>query len=261
MKQKLTILVAARKNSKYLAKFLATLHETVSGKYQIDVQLTINKHDEWNQEIIQSFMSLYRRRDDMNLFIHEEDAGLGRGGLHEYFNYMLDAAQGDWVIYFCEDHYPYYLEWDDVLMSTIMGFMLHGDSRKHDFPLDSTEPWVIAPQFDNCGAMNHVVSRGFIDALDGNIGNHGWIDSYINDLMADFPDRVIRMDFPIFHDFTHDEPNPMDDVHTKTIISEEGAKLPKYDSKEYRRRIAEDKIHIKKALEGLNAKATKETNR
>ncbi len=247
----ITVLISARKNSKYLAKFLFGLTERTRQMGRLDVRVVLNEHDTWNTELqssyeryVPSLTTGYRP-----FKFYRENLQLGRAGLHEYFNLMLKEPVGAWTIYFCEDHFITADSWDRLLRGYIAGELRSGDSEGKQFPLDPDDIWVLVPKFDNCGAMNHVVSRGFIRALGGKIGNHGWIDSYINDLMRDFPDRVIRIDEEWFHDFTHDKPSPMSDAHLQTVISEKGKALPKYDSTVTRHRIALDTEAIKKVLE------------
>ena len=263
---KLSILVSARKNSKYLAKFLAGFWANFGGHCEVELIIMLNEADTWNDDVITTNEMIARLTGPMKttkvtLTVCREDLGLGRAGLHEYFNLLVAQSTGDWVIYFCEDHYFAMRGWDQIIMDYIYGRIRSGDSDKLEFPLNSAEPWIIVPQFDNAGPMNHIVSRGFIEAMDGKIGNHGWIDSYLNDLGFFIPDRVVSMNAPaIFHDFTHDVPNPMSDAHSQSVLSEEGKKLPKYRSKEYDELLLADKLKIKKALEGLNANENDQQN-
>lgn len=239
----ITVLIAVRKNSKYLAKFLFGLFENTSAALQqrlgMEVLVMMNEHDTWNRELV----SYFEGRSDIRFYY--EDLQLGRGGLHRYFNELVPRAQGKWIVYFCEDHFVTMPNWDRYVLAYINGEKQSGDSAGKRFPLDPREPWVLVPKFDNCGAMNHIVSRGFIAALDGVLGNHGWIDSYINDLMAEFPERRIRMDDEMFHDFTHDRPSPMDDAHLQSVVSAEGKKLPKYEDPAVRHLIAADQDRLR----------------
>lgn len=249
----ITVVISARRNSKYLAKFLFGLLHTTVQLGRLDVRVVLNEHDEWNSEL-QEFFEGYTHPTGYRPFLFfRENLQLGRAGLHKYFNVALDPTLtdrpvGDWVIYFCEDHFINVIGWDKLVRATISGDLLHGDSFKKPFPLDPSEPWVIVPKFDNCGAMNHIVSRGFIKAMGGVIGNHGWIDSYINDLMRPFPERVIRMDESLFHDFTHDKPTPMDDSHVQALSTEKGKALPAYEDPRVAKQIEQDQIKLRRAL-------------
>lgn len=254
----LSILVSARKNSKYLSKFIAgeRLNTIYKAPPNMEMLIMLNEHDTWNSDLVEltnrEQRELYKGSYITPITFVRENMRLGRAGLHLYFNELLKYAQGDWIVYFCEDHYINQPGWNVQIMETILGAVKHGDSANKQFPLDPNEVWVIVPKFDNCGAMNHIVSRGFVEALakqrKSSLGNHGWIDSYINDLMRDFPDRVIRMDEPLFHDFTHDQPNPMTEAHSQGGSSIKGLKLPFYDSSETKRLLELDKQKLIKAI-------------
>lgn len=246
--QTITVLISARRNSKYLAKFLFGLLRTTTQLGRLDVRIVLNEHDRWNSELRDYFDSYVHPTGHRPFTFYSENMQLGRAGLHEYFNLALEGAVGDWFIYFCEDHFINSIGWDKLVRATISGELLHGDSFKKPFPLDPSEPWVIVPKFDNCGAMNHIVSGGFIKALGGRIGNHGWIDSYINDLMREFPDRVIRMDEALFHDFTHDHPSPMADSEVQALSTEKGKLLPVYEDQRVKKQIEADQIKLRRAL-------------
>lgn len=213
-KIRLTILVSARKNSKYLAKFLAGLYTNLLFPELAEVYLTANAEDTWNTETVQ----IYQKHYGLKLYI--ENSGLGRGGLHEYFNTMVADAHGDWIVYFCEDHYTNVFGWDGELYKFI--------NAKE---LKSTKPICIVPKFDNVGAMNHILSRGYVRAMGGYLGRHGNIDSYINKVNRKIgeTDLVYRVDEEWFHDFTHDIPDQMDPIHSKVELSEEGRNLPRFD--------------------------------
>ncbi len=230
---RISVLVSARKNSKYLSKFLFGYMANTHTRH--DIHIMLNKGDTWNDELVQFFSGWPYQ---MNFC--REDLQLGRAGLHEYFNFLLVHATGDWIAYFCEDHFISMPAWDDYVRSYISGERKSGDSAGKKFPLDPNDVWVIVPKFDNCGAMNHIVSRGFIKAMGDKLGRHGWIDSYINELMERMPDRVIRMDDETFHDFTHDQPSPMSDAHLQTVVSEKGKQLPPFESPEVRELITDD---------------------
>jgi hypothetical protein len=253
-KPMITVLVTARKNSKYLAKFLMNLIAKTNDWRLLDVKVMVNYDDTWNEELALVM------RDHFEIEFWGENSNLGRHGIARFFNSMLPDACGDWIVYFCDDHSVIKQGWDSEVLDYIHGRKGGGDSENLTFPLNPNEPWVIVPKFDNAGSMNHIVSRGYVKAMGSVIGNHGWIDSYINDLMSDFTNRVIRMEDPIFHDFTHDVPSPMSDEHTKITLSEEVKSLPEYNSEEYHKQLDRDKLRIKQALEGLNAFESNQKN-
>lgn len=240
---KLSVLVSARCNSKYLAKFLLGLVENTNTLSKLDVHIMLNAHDEWNRELESYFAKNY------GFMFYREDMGLGRAGLHEYFNAMVPNATGDWLVYFCEDHFINTVGWDSYINDVIhFGKGTARDGRKI-YPLNPNKPWVLVPKFDNAGAMNHVVSRGFIKAMDGKFGRHGWIDSYINDLMQPFPDRLIKFDDELFHDFTHDKPDPMSPEHCRAPGTRPGSNdETSYNSGSVRELIDQDRERLRRRL-------------
>lgn len=249
--QTITVLISARKNSKYLAKFLFGLMEHTYSFGRLDVRVVMNEHDTWNTELAAFFERFASGTGDRPIKFYRENLRLGRAGLHEYFNLMLDKPVGEWTIYFCEDHFITEPGWDRELRAYIAGDKRSGDSEGKTFPLDPEAVWVLVPKFDNCGAMNHVVSRGFIKALGNKIGNHGWIDSYINDIFytdGALRKRVIRIDEEWLHDFTHDKPSPMSDAHMQGTVSERGKNLPPYKSSITGHRLALDREALTKAI-------------
>ena len=230
---KIAVLVAARKNSKYLAKFLMGYFQRTAQPDNTEILVMYNEGDTWNKELIDYF-----ERTKEVTFV-SEDYQLGRAGLHRYFNELLrNAGDPDWVVYFCEDHFITMDCWDDYVRKIVA-----------EKQLDPNKVWVICPKFGNVGTMNHIVSRGFIKAMGDVLGQHGWIDSYINDVLARIPqDRIIKPDDDLFHDFTHDKPSPMDDSHLQSVVSEEGKKLPQYGTEPVRRLIDEDAQKINTAI-------------
>lgn len=248
----LSVLVSARKNSKYLAKFITNYLDRTSDLNSAELLIMVNEHDTWNEELIAYFQG------EHNIRFFTEDLQLGRGGLHTYFNKLLKHAGGEWVIYFCEDHSITMHGWDTYVRSKI-----------YEWECDPKDVWCLIPKFENVGAMNQILSRGYINALGGRLGRHGNIDSYINDVnlhafgtMATRPnakpdDRVKRFDDEMFYDFTHDQPSQLDDSRTKTELSQEALLLPEYDSPMVERWVEQDAERIRGALirEGMYAKA------
>jgi len=235
MKPKISVLVAARRDSKYLAKFLHGYFDRTDDTDNTEILVMMNQHDTWNEELVRQY--------DGRVRFFKEDLRLGRSGLHVYFNELLKHATGEWIVYFCEDHFIIYDGWDNRLRSEII-----------KRGLKANEVNVIVPVFDNAGAMNHIVSRGWVDTI-GDLGKHGWIDSYINGvLLRTFMERpsdhlIKNIDDPLFHDFTHDQPNPMDAGANQSPVGEDGKKLPKFDTDEVQELVERDAIKIKQALE------------
>jgi hypothetical protein len=246
---KISVLISARKDSKYLAKFLFGLFENTSAGSQqngdIEVLVMLNEHDTWNRELV----SYFEGRSDIRFYY--EDLHLGRHGLHKYFNLLAVYATGEWLIYFCEDHFitapvngsETWPAWDQYFLKEIK-----------DRKLDYRDIYCIIPKFDNVGAMNQMLSRGYYEAIGSVMGRHGWIDSYINDLngmaFTKHTDRIVRMDHETFHDFTHDIPSPMDQTSTQDPEVLENTKdLPKHRDSRYEQMLIADADKLRKVLE------------
>lgn len=232
----ISVLVSARRNSKYLAKFLFGLKVRTRNAANIEVLVMLNEHDTWNDELVHHFDGFIGPNGTAYKF-YRENMQLGRAGLHEYFNELVKHSRGDWLIYFCEDHFIIADNWDLI----VKGFI-----KAHE--LDPSQPWCIIPKFDNVGSVNHIVSRAWVEALGGKIGRHGWIDSYLNDMREELPDLFVRMDAPLFHDFTHDDPSPMSDAHMQSLSTDKGKNLPDYHDPINKKRLAEDVEKIKRAI-------------
>lgn len=254
---KISVLVSARKNSKFLAKFLFGLAQNTTYPQSIEVLIMLNEHDTWNAELAKY---CDQGRWPFKVWCQYEDLQLGRAGLHEYFNLLYTQATGQWIIYFCDDHFVTMDGWDKYVQEIIAGDATveteTGPALKHPHGfLDHTEPWCIVPKFDNAGAMNQILSRGYCETLGGLVGRHGWIDSYINDVNAaafgSHPKRVLLMDQEMIHDFTHDQPNPMDNAHQQSVVSEAGKLLPKHGSEVYKHRVQVDAEKLRLAVERL----------
>ncbi len=235
----ITALVAARKDSKYLAKFLSA-YMVLTGDFDYTpLGVMLSSQDTWNEELVTMFRRIAQRTPDINISFSFEDRRLGRAGLHLYYETLLNGQLPEWTIYFCEDHYLRTPNWDIIVRTEI-------EKRK----LDPDEVWVIVPGWDNpgIGAMNHILSRGYMRALDGHIARHGNLDSYINHVIEKLPaDRIIHLP-DIFHDFTHDVPSMMDDSRTKVELGPEAATIPPWDSDEMRALIAADAEILNKAI-------------
>lgn len=251
MKPKISVLVSARKDSKYLAKFLFGYFLNTFDTTNTELLIITNVHDTWNKELIDYF------NDTEDITFKQENYELGRAGLHVYFNDLLQDADGDWVIYFCEDHFITMPKWDEYIRQVINGGSrgIKGEPTKQK--LDPKLPYCIVPKFDNVGAMNQILSRGYIKAI-GDMGKHGWIDSYINDVNhAAFGvnvnddktllnKHVILMDDPIAHDFTHDIPNPMEPV---PVYAPKAHNMPKYEETIVKQLIEQDAERLRRAIQ------------
>ena len=222
---KISVLIASRKNSKFLAKFIHALMSNTSRLEDIEVLCMYSAQDTWNKELIGNFGGLFQ--------FYPEDKKLGRSGLHVYFNELLKHATGDWVIYFCDDHCIISQGWDLYLLNFAA-----------DRKLDPQKIYSIIPAWDNAGAMNQMLSRGYINAL-GNIGRFGNIDSYNNFVAMAIQGRIAQATKPIFHDFTHD-PSVMTPEHN--IVEGYSPDPEMWEDQSVKDRIAEDQRILKEAI-------------
>lgn len=240
---KISVLVSSRPNSQYLAKFLMSLFiKTNRKRLNCEFLIMLNKNDTWNKDTVAFFERYTQTIEKIVGFappikFKYEDLGLGRAGLHTYLNMLALEAKGDWIIYFCDDHHILEPDWDEKIIAFI--------EERNINPYKAN---VVISKFDNAGAMNHMISRGMYEVL-GYVGAHGWIDSYLNDVLhlSGHTERVHRMDDELFHDFTHDK--PLKSVY----ITEQGKKLPKHGSKEYNELIHADARQLKEMIEGGTA--------
>lgn len=232
---KISVLIASRKNSKYLAKFLHGLMVRTADIANVEVLIMLNKEDTWNRELQAFYMALGLNIKGTFQFF-EEDYKLGRNGLHKYFNDLAEYATGDWLVYFCDDHFIEAKGWDDAIRDFAI-----------DHEMDPAKINFIIPKFDNAGTMNHIISRGAYIAM-GQVGGHGWIDSYLNHVIKrmDHEERWARMDDNLFHDFTHDRPEPMDPQHQAGAKDQAAIDaLPKFDSPAYHQSAIDDAEKLK----------------
>lgn len=235
---KISVLITGRKNTKYLAKFMFALFCRTADISNVEILVTLNKGDTWNREL-QAFFMAFGLNTKGTIQFFEEDYKAGRDGLHKYFNDMAEFATGDWIVYFCDDHFIEAQGWDQAIRDFATAREL--DPNKINF---------IIPKFDNAGTMNHIVSRGAYNGM-GQLGRHGWIDSYLNDVMHRMkaPERIHKMDQELFHDFTHDRPEPMDPAHMQSEKDPDVANWPKHNSPEYTELTVQDAAKLKDLID------------
>lgn len=254
MNDTISVLIAARKNSKYLAKFLFGFFTNTQERHiNTEVLAMLNEHDTWNRDLVR----YYKENTNWNIRFIYENYQLGRAGLHVYFNELYKQCTGQWIIYFCEDHYIITEGWDRQVREIIDGTGLAEQGsieqpqvlQHENGRLDPRKVWCIIAKFDNAGPMNHILSRGFIEHMGGYLAQHGNLDSYLNDVIAWIPrERRIYMDHELFHDFTHDHPSPMDDAHLQSEISPAGRQMPRYEDPIVESCIIDDSAKLQRAI-------------
>ena len=200
-------LLSSRKNSKYLAHFLHTYKSVTT---RAPLLTTYSAQDTWNTAMIEQMYE----PEKMEFF--SEDRGLGRRGLHLYYEAMVPRALelgADWVAYFCEDHRIITHGWDIVCEQYLRN-------------IDPSKPAVAVPGWFNTGSVSHILSRGYIEALGNRLGCHGNIDSAINHTMENVKGLPIVTLPRMFWDYTADTPSQLDDSRTFVQLSRDGEALP-----------------------------------
>lgn len=231
-KPKISVLLSSRKNSKFLSKFLFNYLEYTNDLASAELLVMYSGQDTWNTELIKHFQS----KTYPFMRFYSENYGLGRSGLHQYFNELAARARGDWLIYFCDDHCIVRKGWDTYLYKVI-----------EENKIDPNKVNMIVPKWDNVGAMNQILSRAWFETL-RNIGRFGNIDSYNNFVAEKIDqDRVRNLDEAFFHDFTHD-PEILTAAHSK--LDGENPLPEEWGSVEIQNRIIEDGARLQMAIEG-----------
>lgn len=234
---KISVLLASRKNSKFLSKFIFNFLQNTHYFSQnpeihlssVELLVMCSEQDTWNRSLIEYVKEI------PNISFFPENYRLGRSGLHIYYNELLQHATGDWIIYFCDDHCITVNGWDRYLLGYI-----------EDKGIDHNKIYQIVPGWENAGSMNQMLSRGWVNAL-GNIGRFGNIDSY-NNFVAEriLKDRTHRPSEPLFYDFTHD-PKVM--TPEDNIVEGYSPLTESWESPEVQNRIIEDGKKLMEAID------------
>jgi hypothetical protein len=189
---KISMLAPARPESKFLTHLvLAFLNKT---KNFDDTELLIMpaKRNKWNDDMMQ-----YISRHEPSVKFIDEPEELGQRGHHVYMNELLKHAKGDWISNFCDDMDILLRDWDEVLRDFIRSKQL-----------DPDKCWMLIPRFIVSGAVEHVLSRGWVD-----ITGHNFMypngDSWLNGVMDATPEEFRqnrRLEIPnvMFEDFSHE---------------------------------------------------------
>lgn len=200
----LSLLVSSRKNSKFLSKLIFSYLTKTKNLDQTEMLIMVNSEDTWNADLLKTITAIYP-----NIHVFYENYGMGRNGLHRYFNELAGHAKGDWFFYLCDDHDIVMKDYDHFIKSLID---LH--------QMNPHKIYQIIPRCSNSGSISHILSRGWYDIL-GDLGKHGNIDSYINYVSFWIQEhRIFRPDEYVVVDYTAD-PSVMSPEHTKAWINPE----------------------------------------
>ena len=199
-----SLLVSCRKNSKFLAKLIFSYLSKTKNLDQTEMLIMISNEDTWNTDLLNFVCTIYPDR----IKVFREDYGMGRKGLHVYFNELAAKSRGDWLWYFCDDHDIVMQDYDWYIKSIID---LH--------QMNPHKIYQIIPRCSNSGSIAHILSRGWFD-ISGDLGKHANIDSYINYVTFYLPEyRIFRPDDPVIIDYTAD-PTIMTPEHNKAFINQ-----------------------------------------
>lgn len=166
-----SILVASRKDSPFLERFLRSYEKNTTDPDNAELLLMYNVGETKNLAVIKEF------QDKGLLKSFTEDWGLGRSGLHKYFNLLLTAATGEWVWYLCEDH-DFIRPWDSYINEFL--------EKKKVNPATEIDPQKVnclVPLYNNIGAVSHILSRGWLNVT-GRLAGHGNLDSWIGTIAS-----------------------------------------------------------------------------
>lgn len=199
----LSLLVSARKNSKFLSKLIFSYLSKTKNLDQTEMLIMISEEDTWNTDLLKFVTGIYGDR----IRVFREHYGMGRNGLHRYFNELAAKSTGDWLWYFCDDH--------DIIMQDYDWFI---KSLVDLHQMNPHKIYQIIPRCQNSGSIAHILSRGWFDVA-GDLGKHGNIDSYINYVSFWLPEhRIFRPDDYVIIDYTVD-PTIMTPEHNKAWIN------------------------------------------
>jgi hypothetical protein len=187
---KLSILCPSRPNSEYLSHFLFSVFTKTQHIRETEVLVMLNKKEKWNLELVKFF--------EGKVSFFYEDSGLGRWGLHQYYNTLVKHAVGDWIALMCEDF--------DIVMDGWDEFMYRSAAEKCRDPYKIN---VLLPRFvGSIGNVCQVLSRGYVEAVGGNLSEHSSIDSWINAILDRFPEnRKMECQQVMLDDYTHTVPS------------------------------------------------------
>ena len=156
----ISLLVTARSDSKYLAKFITSFMVNTTNFDNVELLVFIDPEDTWNKELFECFKDKIR--------IIPDNTGIGRGGSHIFYNEVAKEAKGDWLWYLCDDH-QLFKGYDEYIVKYI-----------DDHHLNSSKVNIIAPMCSNSGRISHILSRKTYETI--GFGQHGNVDSYINEM-------------------------------------------------------------------------------
>jgi hypothetical protein len=193
---KLAVLCPARPNSALLSHFIVRFLYMTKDHGSTELLVLMNSRDNWNVGIEQAFVGRVK-------FFYE-DFGLGRQGLHKYYEELMKHTDADWVALMCEDFDFVMGNWDEFIRSSVKD-------------VDSNKSYVFYPRFTNTGSVCQVLSRGYINTVGNLISEHCSVDSWVNDVVEGaLCDRTISPDVKMLVDYTVGGP-PHAEIATSNV--------------------------------------------
>ena len=171
----ISMLCPVRPESKFFAHFIAGFLNKTKNFYDTELLVMPAKQNEWNQDLIEYL----QRKEPSIKFIDEPESELGQRGHHIYINELAKHAKGDWILNFCEDMHILLRDWDEVLREWI-----------REKQLDPDKCYMIIPRFEASGAVEHILSRGWLDIV-GTVFNFPNGDSWLN-TVSDLTPEIFR---------------------------------------------------------------------
>ncbi len=227
---KISVLVLARRRSRFLATYLYNFLTKTKDLENTELLVMASENDDWNEDVFNYY------KDFPNIKFFFEDRKLGRAGRHIFFNELAEKASGDWILHTCDDQRFIMDGWDNYLREMIVAG-----------GIDSNKVHMILPKFDNIGHVDHMISRGYLNAA-GRVGGYGNIDSWINGVRDSLPpDRVHFTPDELMHDFTH---HP--EIYTPEYLISDisvGKRFPKWNSPEVKQDLLQEIAKVQEAIQ------------
>lgn len=165
---KVQLLVPVRKNSEYFAHFAAAFLTKTKDIANVGASFMMDAADTWNGDSLRLLACF------QSLSFAVDSSGLGRWGLHIYYERLAQLKQADWYGLLCED-FEFTMEgWDSRLFGE-----LHN--------VNMSKPHVYIPRMRSTGSVCHFLNRAWLERSGGIVSEHPSVDSYLNHVIERLP--------------------------------------------------------------------------